>query len=59
MHALQGPSMEQQLEGFPGVRGWMDRVHSELEPHWGAVNAMLYKAAQAGQRRKERQAAKL
>ena len=51
----QGPSMDAQLADFPGVRGWMQRVAAELQPHWADVNAMLYKASAAAQRRRERQ----
>lgn len=49
---LQGPSMEQQLEGFPRVVRWMRRVENELNPVYSEVHAMLGKAAQGAAKRK-------
>lgn len=51
----QGPTLEQQLAGFPKVRTWMEQVRAELEPHYSSVHAMLDKAVQSAVRRKERQ----
>ena len=36
--------MEEQLQAFPRVREWMQRVQQATEPHFSAVHQMVHKA---------------
>ena len=45
-HALQGPSMEQQLAPFGKVGAWMRRTQERTQPHFSAVHQMLHHATQ-------------
>ena len=36
--------MEEQLQPFPNVRGWMQRTQQATEPHFTAVHQVLHKA---------------